>query len=600
MDEQKYKSLQQRVEELEQEVQGLKNKLDRLISVYEESPYRNQRKVRADAAPSPEPTPGSPVKDTPKPESPGIETKKKRSVETLAGSLFGENWLYKIGIFLLLLGVAYLFKYSIDQGWITPPIRSAFGLVVGMVLVISGQRLDISRRPYRQILMGGGIATFYITGFATFQLFDFAPPLLVWIFMIGITLFALFMSLQQDEEVLSVVGTIGGLGTPFMLYTGSGSLPGLIIYTALILSGVGALYYFRKWKMLLWTSAGGGYLVLAVGLINSIFFRMDITLLDRWSLQAGILFEMMLFWVLPVLRNLHENTTASHLTRGDKNSIIQRSNNLFQVQILTLVVPVVALYLSIWTWPYSAQPWSWAAFGGSVVFFAVATILQTYHHRSLQLTHYYSSALLLTIGFFLLLENNLLFLILAAEALAFRIIAQLFEDKNFSLGSHALALIVSVWLVDELVNATHSGWAIFNPTGISNVLIIAAIGVGVPWFMKKENSYRSIYLIFGHLAFLGWLVQQFRPLSDGDALITISWGVYAIILLVWGFQRDSDLIRKTAMATVFLTVGKLVLVDFSQLEAIWRILMFIGFGGFFLLISYYIQKYRSNTMGKPD
>ena len=51
---------------------------------------------------------------------------------------------------------------------------------------------------------------------------------------------------------------------------------------------------------------------------------------------------------------------------------------------------------------------------------------------------------------------------------------------------------------------------------------------------------------------------------------------------------------------VFLTVGKLVLVDFSQLEAIWRILMFIGFGGFFLLISYYIQKYSVKTIEKTE
>jgi len=600
MEDQEYKSLQQRVEELEQEVWGLKNKLNRLISIYERSPYREQRQPREETAPSPEPLRTNKGEKALKRDKPGIKAEKKSSVETFGGSLFGENWLYKIGIILLLLGMAYLFKYSIDQGWITPPIRSAFGLMVGVVLVISGQRLDISRRPYRQILMGGGIATFYITGFATFQLFDFAPPLLIWIFMIGITLFALFMALQQDEEVLSVVGTVGGLGTPFMLYTGSGSLPGLIIYTALILSGSGALYYFRKWKLLLWTSAAGGYLVLAVGLINSIFFRMDITLLDRWVLQAGILFEMLLFWILPVFRSLNEDTISADSTGDGKSLIIQRSNNLFQVQILTLVVPVVALYLSIWTWPYSIQPWSWAAFGGSLLFFGVATGLQRYHHRSLQLTHYYSSALLLTIGFFLFLENNLLFLILAAEALAFRIMAQLFEDKNFSLGSHILALIVSVWLVDELINATHSGWAIFNPTGISNVLIITAIGVGIPWFMKKENPYRSTYLIFGHLAFLGWLVQQFRPLADGDALITISWGVYAVVLLVWGFQRNSDLIRKTAMATVFLTVGKLVLVDFSQLEAIWRILMFIGFGGFFLLISYYIQKYSVKTIEKTE
>ena len=45
-----------------------------------------------------------------------------------------EYWLNKIGIGLLLLGVAFLFKYSIDQGWITPAVRVGFGLAIGIIL----------------------------------------------------------------------------------------------------------------------------------------------------------------------------------------------------------------------------------------------------------------------------------------------------------------------------------------------------------------------------------------------------------------------------------------------------------------------------------
>ena len=38
-----------------------------------------------------------------------------------------------------------------------------------------------------------------------------------------------------------------------------------------------------------------------------------------------------------------------------------------------------------------------------------------------------------------------------------------------------------------------------------------------------------------------------------------------------------------------LLVGKLFLVDLARLEAIWRILFFLGFGGLFLVLSYYFQ-----------
>lgn len=43
------------------------------------------------------------------------------------------------------------------------------------------------------------------------------------------------------------------------------------------------------------------------------------------------------------------------------------------------------------------------------------------------------------------------------------------------------------------------------------------------------------------------------------------------------------------VGTLFLVAGKLFLVDLQYLEAVWRILLFLGFGGLFLLLSYFFQ-----------
>jgi len=37
-------------------------------------------------------------------------------------------------------------------------------------------------------------------------------------------------------------------------------------------------------------------------------------------------------------------------------------------------------------------------------------------------------------------------------------------------------------------------------------------------------------------------------------------------------------------------VAKLFIVDLSELETIWRVLLFMGFGAIFLLLSYYFPK----------
>ena len=165
-----------------------------------------------------------------------------------------EFWLNRLGIGLLLLGVAFLFKYSIDQGWIVPAVRVAFGIGLGIALFVMGWRLQRQRMALSQILIGGSIGTFYITGFAAYQLFGFLTYPAAFVWMVTVTALAFLMSVRANQAVLSVVGAIGGLGTPFLLYSDQGNPVGLVGYTCLILIGTSAIYFRQGWKSLLWTT----------------------------------------------------------------------------------------------------------------------------------------------------------------------------------------------------------------------------------------------------------------------------------------------------------------------------------------------------------
>jgi len=195
----------------------------------------------------------------------------------------GEFWLNKIGITLLLLGLGFLFKYSADQNWITPLVRVSFGLILGVGLVGLGMRLPESKRVLCQVLTGGGIAAFYITGYAAFQLYHLVPQYLAFSFMVGITLLSYFLALYQSEPPLAVVAVIGGLGTPFLLHTGSGNIPGLMIYTCVLLAGSMAVYYFRPWRLLFWSTWLGGWIVIGIAVSQAPFFkiRSSISFLER-------------------------------------------------------------------------------------------------------------------------------------------------------------------------------------------------------------------------------------------------------------------------------------------------------------------------------
>jgi uncharacterized membrane protein len=57
------------------------------------------------------------------------------------GNLSSGEWrLNMIGIGLLLFGVAFLFMFSVQRGWISAPMRAGFGLAFGVALLAIGLR----------------------------------------------------------------------------------------------------------------------------------------------------------------------------------------------------------------------------------------------------------------------------------------------------------------------------------------------------------------------------------------------------------------------------------------------------------------------------
>lgn len=530
------------------------------------------------------------------------ERKSTRSLEDIE---LGEKWLNRIGIGLLLLGVAFLFKYSIDQGWLIPPVRSAFGFAIGLILFGSGVQMEKESKPLKQILAGGGIAAFYITGFATFQLYEFLPDTVVWAFMITVTLLALSISLQQNEAVLSVTGILGALGTPFMLYTGSGSVPALIIYTALVLGAAGYIYLNKGWRSLLWSMMLGGWAVVLVGIFSSTVGVSDPPLTDRWSLQAGIFICLCVFWGIPVVRDVLSYYNPEQWPdpifikdeNRDENIVYLASNS---VHVLTLAVPVFSLFLSMIIWDLSWESWGLISIIASVLVAGLYFPLQRISMQKMASVHGFSALALLTIGLVLLLEGNILFFALAVEAAGLRFVASKTGDKNISVSSHILFGIIAYWFIMLM------GWeqiqeSILDVDSFIRLAIIAIGGILVPCWLPDYNT-KHIYGIAAHIFFLGWLYRLLLPLSDAQAWITVTWGLYAIILIILGFIRFGKMLRLTGMATIFLVVGKLFLVDMSQLQAIWRILLFIGFGAVFLLLGYYLQAQwnKGNDGGKSD
>src|SRR3712207_2857697 len=69
-------------------------------------------------------------------------------------------------------------------------------------------------------------------------------------------------------------------------------------------------------------------------------------------------------------------------------------------------------------------------------------------------------------------------------------------------------------------------------------------------------------------------------------------------------ERRSEKPEPLAVSLVsFLVVRKLFLVDLIGVEAIWRVLLFLGLGGLFLALSYYLRSLghpKPETLATPN
>jgi uncharacterized membrane protein len=118
--------------------------------------------------------------------------------------------------------------------------------------------------------------------------------------------------------------------------------------------------------------------------------------------------------------------------------------------------------------------------------------------------------------------------------------------------------------------------------------VIAALVVAATR-LSAGGPDQTMYRVVAHVAFLLWLARELSGFANGQGLVTIAWGVYALALLILGLRRDDGSLRTGGRLTLFLVVGKLFLVDLREVDTLWRIVSFLSFGAVFLALSYWLR-----------
>ncbi len=167
------------------------------------------------------------------------------------------QWLLRLGILMLVVGVGFFLKYSIERDLITPVGRVGISVITGLGLLIGGTRLLGGKYSILgQGLMGGGIATLYFSVFAAANFYELIPISAAFGAMVVVTALAGGVALRFNSKLVAVLGVLGGYGTPVMLSTGAVNFFGL--YGYMLVLGVGVLWMcsYKRWPLLNYLSLG--------------------------------------------------------------------------------------------------------------------------------------------------------------------------------------------------------------------------------------------------------------------------------------------------------------------------------------------------------
>ncbi len=593
-------------------------------------------------------------------------------------------WLNKAGIGLLLLGLIFLFKYSVDRGWLVPQVRIALGLITGAVLLYIGYRIRGRRPHFARVMMGGGLAAWYITGFAAFQILEVVPLWLAWVFMVGVSLIAFSMSFGNREVVLSIIGTVGGLITPFLLYTGETNLPVLVEYTCLVIAAAGVIFFLREWRSLLWTALVGGWLVLSVAPIMALIARPGMSMADQWAEQLGLVFCWLMAAVMPLAgMRLSLKQANKSVPAESPSGAIEKPDQV----VLSVLALIVTLALSIGSWSLDRSVWGaiivaagglyWAMavassriklppewprvhgilgtvlftiglsllweyeylfvigavlywFAAEIVrrkalfrvfakpigvlgtlFFIAALCLLREHEylflvgavvfragaaalnrsaefRSFSFPHVVLGILSLTLGIWLVFEGDLRLSLLTLEALVLHFVAAVRPNPVYRGIAHCLFALLAAWLTVRIFEGCGvDHYFLSSEAWIDLGLIAAAFAAS---FVLAAKEHKLLYRLLVQAALLFWLFCACHRLENGQAYVTIVWGALGVLQLVAALLFGMPMLRSVALGVFGIVVGKLILVDLGRLAVVWRILLLMGYGALFLLLSYYFRQ----------
>ncbi len=162
----------------------------------------------------------------------------------------GQRGLLAVGVVFVVLAAAFMLKLSFERGWISPLMRCVGGAIAGAGIGMLGWRLHgRGTRTYGAALIGCGAAVMYLAVWAAARLYQFLPPgpAIAALALVALGLTA--VALTINVEALLAAAALGAFFAPIVIGKEAGTVNFLLLYLGAMGAALGSVAAQRHWRL---------------------------------------------------------------------------------------------------------------------------------------------------------------------------------------------------------------------------------------------------------------------------------------------------------------------------------------------------------------
>lgn len=536
------KSLEERVEFLEQRVEKLEKQLAN----------NNQRTHIQQPLPKP-------VHTQQKQQFPTVD-KKKESIEW--ERVIFQKILPRVFIFILILGVLWGLKAAYDYGIITIQVILTLGILLAIAMAVIGARqIKKERKVLGQVLIGGALPVFMLTIFAMHQIYYMIGPGAAFTLNVAAIIIGIIFTFEFRSQSIGIVTLVAGVLVPYLIKQTMPNLALIISYEAILYLLFLSLALFLRFRALYYVST----LLLHVAIIGI-------------HISFYIPKQLYFLTILPIVIQQFALLIGLLLT---KISLKSQAYTLFGSLIAT----------SIWLIALIETNQATTIF----VLMILAQLVGFYFYQKdsdrAPIFIVNASMGLMMIAF--LHEWEITFEIVMAIILVYLFYANRFHSKFH----YVLASLQYIFAFFSLQNtSTIQDWISYD---MLHHLVFIGVTAGGLYLIYRSTASDHVkknvfnigipYVAFLLMAFSSQISRmiELKYLYYTQAPIILSglWVLIAIGMMTFSKLTSINSGKFTGVAILFLTVAKIILFDIDFMSVTVRAILFIALGVIGLFIS---------------